>query len=80
MVKIQLWKNSGILEDVKTNVIHRGGDVADVGRGDFNIRIGQEGGLVDSVKEEEKSGFRASKDRAIGNPGRKMIDFLNKKG
>lgn len=48
--------------------------------GDFNIRIGQEGGTVKSQEEAKKVGVSASKDKVIGNGGKGMIEAVNKQG
>lgn len=48
--------------------------------GDFKIRLGKEGDLVDLSDEIERKGAKVSKDRVLGNGGSNLIDFLNKKG
>lgn len=47
--------------------------------GDFNIRIGNEGALVDEIDREQGKGVRNSKDKVVGNGGRRMIEMLVKK-
>lgn len=48
--------------------------------GDFNIRLGEEGGLVDSGEKEKYGKKRASKDKVVGNGGNRMLEFLSNKG
>lgn len=49
--------------------------------GDFNIRIGNEGRIIgEEGDEEENQRIRESKNKAISNGGRKMIERIGKKG
>lgn len=48
--------------------------------GNFNIKIGKEWRLVDSAEEVVRKGIRTSKDKVLGNRGRKMLEFFNKNG
>lgn len=48
--------------------------------GDFNIRIGNEGKWGEAVDHDKVENRRPSKDKVIGNGGRKMIEFISNKG
>lgn len=61
-----IWEEIDLLEENKIVI-----------GGDFNIRIGELGGL--GSREEEEL-CRKSKDKTVGNGGKNMVEFVSKKG
>ena len=59
---------------------NRDQDVRMIVGGDFNIRIGGEGNLVEADGSIGEKEFRVSKDKVVSNGWNKLTDFCSKEG